>query len=58
MAYYIHLILILFIGGASGWTLFFIVVLFLNNIKTQQITMIKDIKEDILHIKSEIKELK
>ena len=58
MAYYIQLILILLIGGAIGWALFFIVALQLVNTKTQQITMIEDIKRDITEIKSKIKDLK
>ena len=58
MGIYIHLILILFIGGLTGWILFAITFKHLLGMKDTQITMIENIKEDISHIKSEIKDLK
>jgi hypothetical protein len=55
---YTYLILILFIGGFTGWTLFAVVFNQFLKMKNIQITMIDDIQKDIKYIKSEIKDLK
>ena len=54
----IFLILLLLVGGFTGWALFAITFGHIRNMKNIQIKMIEDIQTDILHIKSEIKELK
>ena len=56
--FYIHLFLILFLGGFIGWSLFFFTFWVISNLKNVQIKMIEDIQEDIKHIKSEINDLK
>ena len=55
---YIFLILLLLVGGFTGWALFAITFGHIRSMKNIQIKMIEDIQTDILHIKSEIKELK
>jgi cytochrome b subunit of formate dehydrogenase len=55
---YIFLILLLFVGGFTGWALFAITFGHIYSMKHTQIKMIEDIQTDITHIKSEIKELK
>ena len=55
---YIFLILLLLVGGFTGWALFAITFGHIQNMKHIQIKMIEDIQTDITHIKSEIKELK
>ena len=56
--FYTHLILLLFLGGLIGWTLFFLTFWVISNLKNVQIKMIEDIKKDITQIKSEINDLK
>jgi hypothetical protein len=56
--FYIHLILLLFIGGLVGWSLFFLTFWVILNLKNVQIKMIDDIKDDLKQIKSKIKDLK
>jgi len=55
---YTHIILILLIGVFTGWGLFAVAIKYISFMKNTQIKMIEDIKTDIKHIKSEIKELK
>jgi len=55
---YIFLILLLLVGGFTGWALFAITFGHIRSMKNIQIKMIEDIQTDITHIKSEIKELK
>jgi len=56
MAHYI--IIILFIGGFTGWMLFAFTLYRLLFTRKTEITMIDNIMEDIQVIKEEIKELK
>jgi hypothetical protein len=56
--YYKYTILILFIGGLTGWILFGLAVKYLLMIRLSQVNMIQDIKQEITHLKSEIRQLK
>ena len=53
-----HIILILLIGGVTGWTGLGIMVYYIFNHNIKEIEMIKEIQNDLKIVKEEIKELK
>jgi hypothetical protein len=58
MAHTTLLITLLFIGGLIGWTSLAIIIKNFMVSRRKELEMIKDIKEDVNHVKSEIKKLK
>jgi len=52
------LILLTFIGGLSGWSLFAFTIINFMILRRKELELIKDIKQDVEHVKSEIKKLK
>jgi hypothetical protein len=53
-----YIILILLIGGVTGWTGLGIMVYYIFNHNIKEIEMIKEIQNDLKIVKEEIKELK
>jgi hypothetical protein len=52
------LILLAFIGGLSGWSLFVFTIINFIISRRKELELIKNIKEDVELVKSEIKKLK
>ena len=53
-----HIILILFIGGFTGWSVMGIVVYYVFTHTTKEMKMIKEIQTDLKIVKEQVKELK
>ena len=51
-------ILALFLGGLLGWTLFAVMLNYTKGLRNTELTMIIDIRSEIIAIKSEIRDLK
>jgi energy-converting hydrogenase Eha subunit B len=58
MAHTTLILLLLFIGGIIGWVAFAVVMSYFLISRRIELKIIKDIKDDIEHVKSEIKKLK
>jgi hypothetical protein len=53
-----HIILILLIGGFTGWSVMGIVVYYVFTHTTKEMKMIKEIQTDLKIVKEQVKELK
>ena len=53
-----HIILILFIGGFTGWSVLGIIVYYVFTRTMKEVNMIREIQMDLKIVKEEIKELK